>query len=326
MNISINYVNSEMPAHCPLCSRATHKVITNKLRRGAGTVHYCASCDHGFLTENIIKDAKTYYDEEYRSTYSHNAVSSRTDAEEIFNIYSQFQNQRLNVISPQLRPDHKLLEVGASAGQFIFHVRDKVDCVHAIELDTECCEFLRREIGIDCESNYLERSKYFHERYDIVCSFQVLEHVEDPVEFIRNLKRVMAPGAKAFIEVPNLRDPLLSVWDIPNYKSFYYHTAHLQYFTEASLLKVAGLAGFSPEKSGVVFTQDYNLLNHLHWIMNDQPQSDCLVGLSEVKLQGHDSKIDKWLSSELSLLNKRYIGKLVDTKRTSNILLCVEND
>lgn len=317
---------SEKKENCPICDVSTNKLLTRKLRRGEGTVHYCMHCEHGFLSENIIADAKRYYDTEYRSEYSHNAETASTNAQEILEIYGRFQDQRLNIIAPELRKNHRLLEIGAASGVFIKHIQNKVDCIHAIELDTECCKFLNQEFEIECDSNYLEESKFFNQKYDIICSFQVLEHVEEPIAFLRNIKKVMSNGAKVYIEVPNLRDPLLSIWNIPLYKSFYYHTAHLHYFTEASLLKVAERAGFSKTNAKVTFTQDYNLLNHLHWMMNDEPQHDCMVGLSPINLDGYEHNISEWLTSEMKTLNTKYIEKLTDLKCTSNILLCLTND
>ena len=153
-----------------------------------------------------------------------------------------------------------------------------------------------------------------------------MEHVEDPIAFLKTLKKVTRPGGEIFIEVPNLRDPLLSVWDVQSHKKFFYHSAHLHYFTENTLIKIAQKAGFNIANIEINFTQDYNLLNHLHWVMNDVPQENCLVGMSEVHLNGIDDIIPGWLSEELKLLNGKYIERLVANKKTSNILLKLKND
>lgn len=312
-------------ANCPLCGVSVNQVLAPELRRGKGRVLYCSPCDHGFLAENLIQDTKAYYDGEYRREYSHNAEVASTNAREIFEVYSQFQSDRLRIICPELKLDSKVLEVGASAGQFLSHIKNSVASIHAIELDRACCKFLNEVIGVECEAEFLENSRFVDERYDVICAFQVMEHVEDPVVFLNTLKRVARPGATIFIEVPNLRDPLLSVWDVPTYRKFFYHSAHLQYFTESSLRQVADKAGFAAENVEVRFTQDYNLLNHLHWIMNNGPQSNCLVGLSEVRLHGSDNEMSNWLSGELKALNQRYVDRLVASKHTSNMLLRLKN-
>lgn len=326
MNITKVAPIDALPTKCPLCGEVANQILAHQLRRGKGKVLYCSGCEHGFLAENLIQDTKAYYDGEYRQEYSHNADAATTNAREIFEIYSQFQADRLRHIEPELNADSTVLEVGASAGQFLSHIKNRVAKVNAIELDSACCKFLNEIIGVECDTEFLENSRFANERYNIICAFQVMEHVEDPVAFLTTLKRVARPGATIFIEVPNLRDPLLSIWDVPTYRKFFYHSAHLHYFTEKSVRQVAEKAGFTGANMEVIFTQDYNLLNHLHWMMNDGPQANCLVGLSKVRLKGPDVEMSNWLSEEMSALNQRYIDRIVAKKHTSNMLLRLKND
>lgn len=326
MNTTQSEPGDVWQATCPLCNVMTNRVLAPELRRGKGRVLYCSECDHGFLAENLIRDTKAYYDGEYRQEYSHNADGATTNPREIFEIYSRFQAPRLKIIEPELNKKSSILEVGASAGQFLSHIKNRVAKIHAIELDSACCNFLRDIIGVECDAEFLENSRFANESYDVICAFQVMEHVEDPVDFIKSLKKVAGPAATIFIEVPNLRDPLLSVWDVKSYRKFFYHSAHLHYFTEKSLRQVAAKAGFTYDSIEVIFTQDYNLLNHLHWVMNDEPQANCLVGLSQVRLNGLDDEVSNWLSEELMELNRIYIDRLVEKKLTSNMLLRLKND
>ncbi|WP_443640327.1 class I SAM-dependent methyltransferase [Candidatus Njordibacter sp. Uisw_039] len=316
-NIS-NQIHSKI---CPLCSSITNQMLAKELRRGNGEVCYCAACDHGFLVQNEQIDAKTYYAKHYRKEYSHNAEAAATNARELFEVYRNYQEARLKIINPVLTSSTRLLEVGASSGQFLTHIKDRIDLVNAIELDKACCAFLNDELNIQTDSEYLENSMFANEKYEVVCAFQVMEHVEAPVSFLKGLRRATKPGGSIFIEVPNLRDPLLSVWDVVSYQKFFFHSAHLHYFTENSLRQVALEAGFQPDEIEINFTQDYNLLNHLHWIMNDGPQSNCHIGLNKVSFIGRNSEVATWLTQEMIELNSRYVAKLIAGKCTSNMMM-----
>lgn len=308
-------------SRCPLCSCGTTHVLATSLRRGQGRVLHCEFCDHGFLLKDEAFDAKQFYAEEYRKEYSHKAEQTATHAPELFDVYKRYQETRLAAIGPLLTPDTRLLEVGASAGQFLWHIKDRVREVNAIELDTACRAFLEKELGIDADDSYLERSRFKDNTYDVVCAFQVMEHVEDPRAFLSSLRTATRRGGTIFVEVPNLHDPLLSVWNVPTYQTFYYHSAHLHYFSATSLRKVAQDVGFSDHQIKIGFTQDYNLLNHLHWVMNNGPQADCHVGLSEISLLGADRDISQWLNEELRSLNRRYIDRLAAARSTSNMMM-----
>lgn len=301
-------------------------MLAHQLRRGNGMVRYCPACDHGYLVQEQVVDAKEYYGELYRQEYSHNAEAAATNAREIYRVYKDYQQDRLHHIGPHLTSGSRLLEVGASSGQFLVHVKDRVAEVNAIEPDKACCAFLGSELGIAAEAEFLEKSSFADQTYDVVCAFQVIEHVEHPAEFLKTLRQATKKGGMLFIEAPNLHDPLLSVWGVPSYQKFFYHSAHLHYFSKASLRKVAQDAGFRPDQIEISFTQDYNVLNHLHWIMNDGPQADCHVGLSEINLRGPNQEIAAWLTEEMRMLNQKYIARLVAAKCTSNMLMKLRHD
>lgn len=326
MNQTTDQRSQHPAATCPLCGALSNKVLAHQLRRGNGMVRYCPTCNHGYLVQEQVVDAKEYYGELYRQQYSHNAEAAATNAREIYRVYKDYQHDRLHHIGPHLTAGSRLLEVGASSGQFLVHVKDKVAEVNAIELDKACCAFLGSELGIEAEAEFLEKSRFADQTYDVVCAFQVIEHVEQPAEFLKTLRQATKKEGTLFIEAPNLHDPLLSVWGVPTYQKFFYHSAHLHYFTEASLRKVAQDAGFRPDQIEISFTQDYNLLNHLHWIMNDGPQDDCHVGLSEISLRGLNQEIAAWLTEEMRAVNQKYIARLVAAKCTSNMLMKLRHD
>jgi 2-polyprenyl-3-methyl-5-hydroxy-6-metoxy-1,4-benzoquinol methylase len=79
-----------------------------------------------------------------------------------------------------------------------------------------------------------------HYQADFICCRHVLEHVSNPVDFLRDIRRALQQrrGAVVFFEVPNalytLRD--MGIWDI-----IY---EHVSYFTPNSLVQAFTAAGF----------------------------------------------------------------------------------
>lgn len=307
---------------CPVCNTTTKKVLTSKLRRGDGVVYHCEVCDLGFL-KNMIDDTKKYYDNEYRKEYSHQAQENDTNAKELFDVYVNFQEDRLRIIEEYQDTQKNFLEIGASAGQFLFHLDGKFKSLNAIELDSSCCSFMEKEFNVQTDSNYLQDSRFYKENlYDVVSAFQVLEHTPNPIAFLESIYNVLKKGGIALVEVPNLYDPLLSVWDVPAYNTFYYHSAHSYYFSAQSLENVAKKAGFKVLDTH--FLQDYNLLNHINWITNDTPQPDCMQGLNQPRIEAKDKDIESWLNNELEILNRKYFKKLAESKKTANILMVIQ--
>ena len=79
-----------------------------------------------------------------------------TDARDLLDVYRNYQQGRLDQIIPLLTPATRLLEVGASSGSFLVHIKDKVKTVNAIEVNKVCCAFLSEELDIQSDTEYLE--------------------------------------------------------------------------------------------------------------------------------------------------------------------------
>jgi SAM-dependent methyltransferase len=99
---------------------------------------------------------------------------------------------------------------------------------------------------------------FYSERYsnyqaDFIACRHVLEHIQHPVAFLRDVRRAVgdARNSVIFFEVPNVRWTLrdMAVWDI-----IYEHCA---YFSAASLDYLFGLAGFAPQRIREEFGGQY---------------------------------------------------------------------
>ena len=152
-----------------------------------------------------------------------------------FATYVNKQADRIDQVTLLINSETRFLELGASAGQFIHHVLGKCASLSAVELDEDCKLALEKIPGVRVSGEPLGSSEFYGSVFDVICAFQVLEHIPDPVSFLQEIYSCLAPGGWAFVEVPNLYDPLLSVWNIEEYKDFYYHEDHLLFFRPSAV-------------------------------------------------------------------------------------------
>lgn len=293
-------------ATCPACGTFS-PCITNKLRRGSGAVYRCESCDLGFL----VSDGHTNYNGGYRDHASDRADGLPATPKEIFAAYVNTQQKRLDLVKPFLTPGCSVLEIGASAGQFISHLMGN-HRVYALEPDKASVQHMI-DIGITAMTDLPEMESY---SFDAVCAFQMLEHTPDPVAALRMVRSLTKMGGHAIIEVPNLNDHLLTVWNNEAYREFYFHADHRWYFTAKSLEAACRTAGF--QNVEIRFTQDYNLVNTMHWLVNNGPQETCRPGLAPIAFVGQQP-IAAWLTDAITRIGDMYEGYLVQHGTTSNI-------
>lgn len=113
-------------------------------------------------------------------------------------------------------------------------------------------------------------------RVDLVTSFHVIEHVEDPIAFLNQIKGVIKPGGRAVLVTPNADDILMKL-DFGPYQKFNFRTAHRWYFNHRSLVFAAQKAGFI--KIRIRYRHNYDLSNFALWLRDGKPTGNAKVGL-----------------------------------------------
>lgn len=303
---------------CYLCGLRDLSRLTTQLRNGPGVVLHCDACDIGMLQDKASDNLKEYYDGEYRKCYGPKLDLPLSYAE-IFESYVHYQTQRVRLLRPWLNPGMRLLEVGCSTGHFLYNIKDLVGEVVGVDYDSGAAEFAGRTCRCITFGCALDEAGLTPASFDVICAIQTMEHVEDPIGFAVMLGKYLKPKGIVYIEVPSLLDPLLSVYDNFSYRNFYFHGAHLFYFTPRSLMTVMNRASFTGE---VYFTQDYNFLNHLHWILVGRPQPTCHDGLSSPKLpiaNEVEPELQKELQTWVEEADNQYKAILAKYGITENI-------
>lgn len=98
----------------------------------------------------------------------------------------------------------RVCEVGCGAGAFLERLRERKG-VNATGLDSNVLAAAQaRARGLDVVMTDLRDYGRDHEgSFDVVCGFQVLEHVADPVAFARDAARLLKVGGRLIVSVPN---------------------------------------------------------------------------------------------------------------------------
>lgn len=104
--------------------------------------------------------------------------------------------------SLSLPHDARILEIGAGTGGNVDLLR-RHGRLSAVELDDFARDHLQRTTGLDVWYGALpDALPKFPERFELVCLFDVLEHVEPDVEALRALGKCLAPGGRVLVTVP----------------------------------------------------------------------------------------------------------------------------
>lgn len=111
----------------------------------------------------------------------------------------------------------------------------------------------------------------FHpiQKFDFIYGIHLFEHIADPRRFIQWLLEHLNPQGRFLLEMPNVDDPLLTIYKVENFKKFYWYPYHLFFYAPQTLKKL--FSEFGRLRTQVKLRQEYGLLNHLRWKIFQRP-------------------------------------------------------
>lgn len=199
-------------------------VSTTTRHRNHFNVVQCSKC--GTLRINpYMSDAsiEKYYKEIYGPVKRGDVAP-----EALFTRQSRTSEKLLAMLAPHMKQGAKVLDYGSGAG-------GRMEAFKAAGYDVYLQDFDKNYLNYGLSKGMKAFSP--SEKYDMVIFSHVLEHLNHPVQFLKDLTSLLAPGGKIYIEVPyieNAKKALLGD----------FHLAHKFYFTSESLTHLASMAGF----------------------------------------------------------------------------------
>lgn len=119
----------------------------------------------------------------------------------------KFENQ---MAWNEIRPGDKVLDIGCGIGNFLTRAKEKTNDVYGLELNENAVTVCKNK-GLTVYNELIgDHSKQHEGYYDVVCMFQVLEHIYDVSSFLEASLRVLKKGGKMIIGVPNSEPYFLS--------------------------------------------------------------------------------------------------------------------
>ncbi|MDQ3100359.1 MAG: class I SAM-dependent methyltransferase, partial [Bacteroidota bacterium] len=182
-------------------------------------VGHCTSCGMTYaLVESTVAELEIHY-----GNYPVRKVLSPVTALRYDELLERFE---------QYRNGSKILDVGCGAGMFLERAASKGWDVHGTEYGaSSVTASLSR--GIPVIEGPLDPRNYKTASFDVICSFEVIEHLTHPSQELDVMISLLRPGGLLYITTPNFNclDRRISKgkWSVVNYPE------HLNYFTPSTL-------------------------------------------------------------------------------------------
>lgn len=253
---------------CPICGSSEKRFLTDTVRFGKkADVYKCAECTLAFIDQASFKFPENFYEAEYHQTYLTHVEPAAFDPEAYYAKMMKSTKIWADKFRGMLKGDEVVLDVGCSTGHFMDMVKDKTKKIYGSELNKKEIDFCVGKRGLDVSSETLTK-RFKDGQFDYITMIYVLEHIAEPVQFLQTLKRLLKPGGALVILVPNEMDALLNLYDIPEFRSFYYCIEHIFYYNSSTIKRLFERVGLISE---VEIIQEYPITNHLSWAYRRKP-------------------------------------------------------
>ena len=208
---------------CPLCGSGNITVSPKSSRENKQlNLIKCANCNYRGLDldykeiyidgtfSEIAREGKFEPDKNKIAALDRNAYKR-------FAFYKSFFKSKMRV-----------LELGSSAGSMVDAFRMAGIDAEGLEPDSGYASFSKKQYGFEQYCNIIENFNT-EKKYDLLCSFHVIEHVDNPEVFIKNHYRLLSKGGRILIECPS--------WEVHSFGDIK-HTIwepHRHYFSRISI-------------------------------------------------------------------------------------------
>jgi 2-polyprenyl-3-methyl-5-hydroxy-6-metoxy-1,4-benzoquinol methylase len=232
--------------NCNVCGADDYSVLFPKGRAQVHRIVRCNQCALMYANPQELVDCNSFAEyekkansEEFRQYFDKQRVQLPDNLRVL---------QTLNEAFPKRG---RLLEIGSYLGIFLDRVRAAGWDATGLEPFHTVAEYSRKTYGLTVIEKLLPDAQFPKEHFDAVMMLHVIEHLPNPAEYIREIRRIVRPGGTLVVETPRFDSLMFKIMGRRE-RSLSNCDGHIYFFTVPSLSSLLERNGFHVEKVELV--------------------------------------------------------------------------
>ncbi|PIR93149.1 hypothetical protein COT99_02305 [Candidatus Falkowbacteria bacterium CG10_big_fil_rev_8_21_14_0_10_43_10] len=238
------YSNLTAAIDCPLCGVRKDEPLFTK--QGFRFVR-CQDCGIIYVNPQMLPGKLV---DEYRE----DSAANRSWKDILLSpAQVEFNNKNYGIILDvveRYQRKGRVLDIGCSFGHFLDLARRRGFTVEGMELENEAVKYARKELNLTIHQKVLVEAGFAGGEFDIAAALGVLEHVSDPLNFLKDINRILKPEGVLVLTLPNVVSLVCMV--LKEKARCFTGRNHLTYFSLPTLDKMLNKAGFK-----IVYQESY---------------------------------------------------------------------
>lgn len=142
------------------------------------------------------------------------------------------------------RPGSRLVDIGTGPGTFLLVAKQRGFSVKGVE-PTKLAAEKARSLGVEMFNGMIQDfAASQDEKFDVVTSFEVIEHVPDFMSMLTSIRSILKPSGIFVFSVPNLDDPYCLRQTLP----VNIPPLHINFFRRQSMRTALEKTGFALDR------------------------------------------------------------------------------
>lgn len=232
-------------SRCPLCAHQNtqfNQLVINDSRGVPCYVGECSQCGFVFSYKHLNEESLSLYYKSFSTQIRGIDMSSMDHRKKQFLLRAEtFALERFNFLKKFIQDKKFVVEIGCNDGANLYPFFKNDYQVTGFDLDEDSLK-VGQGFGLTLASGdcftFLKENKV-----DVIILSHFVEHLIDPLFFLKKLYDHIDDQSIVYVEVPGIREPQWVNWKIGILP--YIQFEHLQYFEKTSLMALLSKAGFA---------------------------------------------------------------------------------
>lgn len=228
-------VGSAAEKPCNLCGASDRRLLFKKF---GFDIVACRQCGLQYLPWALTaEDLAAFYNDGYFTGQADRHGYLDYAGDEAL-LLDNFRDKLTGVAA--LEPTGRLLDVGAALGYFVQAAHEAGWEASGLEV-SEYAAGEARKRGLDVRTG-ASVSVFPRSHFNVVTLWDVIEHLNDPLQVLQEIREVLAPGGLLVVSTGDLGHPFSRV--LGRHARMYAPPQHLYYFSRDTLSRMLEAAGF----------------------------------------------------------------------------------
>ncbi len=210
-------VGGKYHQNCLICNSKRIKVLNGYEK---DSLVRCQDCNFVFSQKIPKHEELVKY---YEDTYTRDDYLSPITIKRYNEVLDQFE---------KYKKTNKLLDLGSGVGYFLEAAKQRGWEVYGTEFTDDAMTICKNK-GAIMHQGPLDRTNYKKEMFDIITSFEVIEHINNPKEELPIYKEILRKGGVLYFTTPNFNS--LERYILKGNYSAIKYPEHLSYYTKKTI-------------------------------------------------------------------------------------------